>query len=218
MKLSLLRRFPLFGIAALLILSGCSMERIGSPELVPSGSPYSSADASRMELTSAEQAAFDKAGVLDRHLDSTMEAMVRYHFVKYSRERRVTMEHFLRNAQPYLEFTKSVFRTKGLPEELAYLAYLESGYNPLAVSRSRATGMWQFIASTGKIYGLSQDWWMDERMDPYRSTHAAADYLSHLHDIFQEKKEARLGKGYFAFMGKSAGGLLTRGGTRSYCR
>ena len=186
MKLSLLRRFPLLGIAALLILSGCSLERIGSPELVPSGSPYSSADASRMELTEAEKAAFHKAGVLDRHLDSTMEAMVRYHFVKYSRERRVTMEHFLRNSQPYLEFTKAVFRTKGLPEELAYLAYLESGYNPLAVSRSRATGMWQFIASTGKIYGLSQDWWMDERMDPYRSTHAAAEYLARLNEIFND--------------------------------
>ena len=96
------------------------------------------------------------------------------------------MQHFLRNSLPYLNYAKAVFRSKGLPEDLAYLAYLESGYNPLAVSRSRATGLWQFIASTGKIYGLSQDWWMDERMDPYRSTHAAADYLSHLHDIFQD--------------------------------
>ena len=115
-----------------------------------------------------------------------MEAMVRYHFVKYSRERRITMEHFLRNAQPYLDYTKSVFRAKGLPEELAYLAYLESGYNPLAVSRSRATGMWQFIVSTGKVYGLRQNWWIDERMDPYRSTRAAGDYLTRLHEIFRD--------------------------------
>ena len=186
MKLSDMCRFPLLGLATLLILSGCSLERVGSPDLVPSGTPYSSRDAADIKLTSAEKAVFERAGVLDRRLNPTMEAMVRYHFVKYSRERRPTMEHFLRNAQPYLEYTKSVFRSKGLPEELAYLAYLESGYNPLAVSRSRATGMWQFIASTGKIYGLSQDWWMDERMDPYRSTHAAADYLSHLHDIFQD--------------------------------
>ena len=186
MKLSDMCRFPLFGLAALLILSGCSMERVGSPSLVPSGTPYSASDAESLKLTQAEQAVFSKTNVLDRRLNSSMEAMVRYHFVKYSRERRITMEHFLRNAQPYLDYTKSVFRAKGLPEELAYLAYLESGYNPLAVSRSRATGMWQFIASTGKLYGLSQDWWMDERMDPYRSTHAAADYLSHLHDIFQD--------------------------------
>ena len=186
MKLSDMCRFSLFGVAALLILSGCSMERIGAPELVPSGTPYSSDDVKGIRLTAAEQAVFERSGVLDRRLDPTMEAMVRYHFVKYSRERRTTMQHFLRNAQPYLSYTKAVFRAKGLPEELAYLAYLESGYNPLAVSRSRATGLWQFISSTGKLYGLSQDWWMDERMDPYRSTHAAADYLSHLHDLFQD--------------------------------
>ena len=186
MKISDMCRFPLLGIAALLILSGCSMERIGSPELVPAGTPYSSADIMGIELTESEKAVFSRTGVLDRRLEPSMEAMVRYHFVKYSREKRTTMQHFLRNSLPYLNYAKAVFRSKGLPEDLAYLAYLESGYNPLAVSRSRATGLWQFIASTGKIYGLSQDWWMDERMDPYRSTHAAADYLSHLHDIFQD--------------------------------
>ena len=186
MKISDMCRFPLLGIAALLILSGCSMERVGTPELVPAGTPYSSADVSSIELTEAEKAVFSRTGVLDRRLEPAMEAMVRYHFVKYSREKRTTMQHFLRNSMPYLNYTKAVFRSKGLPEDLAYLAYLESGYNPLAVSRSRATGLWQFISSTGKIYGLSQDWWMDERMDPYRSTHAAADYLSRLHDIFQD--------------------------------
>ncbi|MBQ4077284.1 MAG: LysM peptidoglycan-binding domain-containing protein [Mailhella sp.] len=186
MKISDMCRFPLFGIAALLILSGCSMERVGAPELVPTGSPYSSSDIANIELTEAEKAVFKRAGVLDRRLEPSMEAMVRYHFVKYSREKRVTMQHFLRNSLPYLNYAKAVFRSKGLPEDLAYLAYLESGYKPLAVSRSRATGLWQFISSTGKIYGLSQDWWMDERMDPYRSTHAAAEYLSRLHDIFQD--------------------------------
>ena len=75
---------------------------------------------------------------------------------------------------------------RGLPEDLAYLAYLESGYNPLAVSRSNAVGMWQFISSTGKAYGLRQDWWVDERRDPYRSTEAAASYLSRLYDIFHD--------------------------------
>ena len=186
MKLSDMCRFPLLGIAALLILSGCSMERVGAPELVPAGTPYSSADAASIELTETEKAVFSRTGVLDRRLDPGMEAMVRYHFVKYSREKRVTMQHFLRNSLPYLNYAKAVFRSKGLPEDLAYLAYLESGYNPLAVSRSRATGLWQFISSTGKIYGLSQDWWMDERMDPYRSTHSAADYLSRLYGIFHD--------------------------------
>ena len=186
MKISDMCRFPLLGLAALIILSGCSMEKIGSPDIFPADSPYKGTEAGTLELSRAEKAVFERSSVLDRRLEPGMEAMVRYHFVKYSREKRVTMQHFLRNSLPYINYTKAVFRSKGLPDELAYLAYLESGYNPLAVSRSKATGMWQFIASTGKIYGLSQDWWMDERMDPYRSTHAAADYLSRLHDIFQD--------------------------------
>ena len=183
MKIAEMCRLPLFGMAALLILSGCSLEKIGSPLLFPSDSPYSS-ETAKAELTSAERAVFERTGTIDRNLEPSMEYMVRHHFIKYSREKRVTMQHFLRNAKPYIGYTMSVFREKGLPQDLAYLAYLESGYNPLAVSRSKATGLWQFISSTGKIYGLSQDWWMDERMDPYRSTQAAADYLSRLYEVF----------------------------------
>ncbi len=185
MKIAERCRLSVLGMTVLLILSGCSLEKVGSPQLVPSG-PYRSTEAAQIELTDSEKAVFERTDTLDRNLNPTMEFMVRYHFVKYSREKRVTMEHFLRNSLPYLNYTKSVFRAKGLPQDLAYLAYLESGYNPLAVSRSKATGMWQFISSTGKLYGLSQDWWMDERMDPYRSTHAAADYLKHLYEIFHD--------------------------------
>ena len=185
MKIAEMCRLSVFGVTALLILSGCAMEKFGSPQLVPSG-PYRSTEAAQLELTASEEAVFERTGTLDRNLNPTMEFMVKYHFIKYSRERRITMEHFLRNALPYLNYTKSVFRAKGLPQDLAYLAYLESGYNPLAVSRSKATGMWQFISSTGKLYGLSQDWWVDERMDPYQSTHAAADYLTRLYEIFHD--------------------------------
>ena len=63
MKLSDMCRFPLFGLAALLILSGCSMERVGSPSLVPSGTPYSASDAESLKLTQAEQAVFSKTNV-----------------------------------------------------------------------------------------------------------------------------------------------------------
>lgn len=182
MNIGALCRLPLFGLAALLILSGCAGQRIGSPDLVPSR--YG--DKISLDLTSAEQRAFDNTATLDRSLDPSMERMVRYHFVKYSRERRVTMEAFLRNGLPYINHVRNEFRSRGLPEDLAYLAYLESGYSPLAVSPSKATGMWQFIASTGKVYGLRQNWWIDERMDPYRSTRAAADYLTRLHEIFHD--------------------------------
>ena len=182
MNIASLCRLPLFGLAVLLILSGCAGQRIGSPELAPSR--Y--ADRVAAELTPAEQRAFDTTGTLDRSLDPSMERMVRYHFVKYSRDRRTTMEAFLRNGLPYIDHVRQEFRSRGLPEDLAYLAYLESGYSPLAVSPSKATGIWQFIASTGKVYGLRQNWWIDERMDPYRSTRAAGDYLTRLHEIFRD--------------------------------
>ena len=181
-------RLPLLGMAALVILSGCAnQQKVESPELLSAEAREEAIDlGSLSSLSAAEKKAYASTAKLDRNLSPAMETQVRYHFIKYSRERRGTMENFLRNSIPYLNYTKSVFRSRGLPEDLAYLAYLESGYNPVAVSRSNAVGMWQFISSTGKAYGLRQDWWMDERRDPYRSTEAAATYLARLYDIFHD--------------------------------
>jgi membrane-bound lytic murein transglycosylase D len=86
-------------------------------------------------------------------------------------------------AGKYLYYIVDELNRRGLPTELALLPFVESAYNPNALSRSQASGLWQFIPSTGQHYKLEQDWWRDQRRDPVASTQAALDYLSYLYDF-----------------------------------
>jgi membrane-bound lytic murein transglycosylase D len=97
---------------------------------------------------------------------------------------RSNMEVYLARAGRYLPLMQGIFAEHGLPADLCYLPIVESGYNTSAYSYARAMGPWQFIASTGKNYGLDRDWWIDERRDFERSTHAAAKYLGTLYGMF----------------------------------
>lgn len=93
-------------------------------------------------------------------------------------------ERALRRGAPYLPYIKQIFTENNLPEELSYLPVVESAFQNHARSRRGAVGLWQFISSTGRKYGLRVDRWVDDRRDPIRSTHAAVRYLKYLYSLF----------------------------------
>ncbi|NIA08737.1 MAG: transglycosylase SLT domain-containing protein, partial [Nitrospiraceae bacterium] len=97
--------------------------------------------------------------------------------------RKFFMESYRRSGRYRGEIVKAL-KKAGLPEELSWLPLIESGFKVRALSRARALGLWQFIPSTGYKFGLNRNMWIDERLDPAKSTAAAISYLNELHHIF----------------------------------
>lgn len=95
-----------------------------------------------------------------------------------------TFKEGLANSTRYIDMIIDIFNEKGIPVELAYLPFIESGFSPLSVSPKGTVGLWQFVTSTARRYGLRIDPYVDERKDPVKSTEAAAQYLSHLYSMF----------------------------------
>jgi membrane-bound lytic murein transglycosylase D len=113
------------------------------------------------------------------------ERVVKYlEFFKNDPRGRSTLTTWFRRSGRYRDTIRKVFRKKGLPEDLTWLAMIESGFEPIARSPVGAMGIWQFMPETGKIYGLSQDRWSDQRLSFAASTEAAADFLADLHRRF----------------------------------
>lgn len=113
----------------------------------------------------------------------TNHPQVRAQLEWYAKNQEFLDRSFIRSTR-YLHYVVGEVEKRNMPMEVALLPFVESAYNPFAYSSGRASGIWQFISGTGKIYGLEQNWWYDGRRDILASTKAALDYLEYLNKLF----------------------------------
>ena len=124
---------------------------------------------------------------IEGHIPITFNSKVARN-VKYfsSNGAKKGVQMWLNRINKYKKIMLPILEEEGVPPEIFYVSVIESGLNPIALSYAQALGPWQFIASTGKIYGLEKNWFIDERRDFIKSTYAAARYLKDLKKIFDK--------------------------------
>jgi len=166
------------GLAASLVVSAAPTAPVPAPgraDALPD--PFEDAD---LPMPDPDLWHRIRKGFLLEPLDSPM---VLEHEAWYS-SRPDYIKRFVDRGSRYLHHIVEEVEMRGMPTEIALLPVIESAFNPHAYSRAKASGLWQFIPSTGKSYGLQQDWWKDNRRDIVAATHAALNYLQRLYDMF----------------------------------
>lgn len=152
------------------------------------GSDEQSPQVGQTEPGTEETSEAESADTLQSYEDIKFEiernSKVDRYIRRFSGKGKKNFTVILRRSGKYLPDIRETLRSEGVPEEIAYLPIIESGFNPRAVSKMNAVGLWQFIRPTGLKYGLKINYWVDERMNAEKSTLAAARYLRKLFDEF----------------------------------
>lgn len=141
-------------------------------------------DSVRFQSNVPDEVYIQRLKDMNSFIDLPYNSIVRNYIILYSEKMSKTMPGLLGLCSYYMPIFEEIFNEHDMPEELKALAVIESALNPTAVSRAGAKGMWQFMYSTAKLYGLRIDSFVDERMDPIKSAHAVAEYLKDAYRIF----------------------------------
>ena len=141
-------------------------------------------DSVRFESNVPDEVYIERLKKMNSFISLPYNDIVKNYIILYSEKMPTKMAHMLGLCQYYMPIFDETFNKHDLPEELKAMAIIESGMNPLAVSRAGAKGMWQFMYATAKMYGLHIDSFVDERMDPFKAADAAARYLQDAYEIF----------------------------------
>lgn len=141
-------------------------------------------DSIRFQSNVPDEVYIERLKKMNSFITLPYNEIVKNYIILYSEKMPTKMSHMLGLCQYYMPIFEETFNRYDLPEELKAMAVIESAMNPLAVSRAGAKGMWQFMYSTAKMYGLQIDSFVDERLDPVKSADAAARYLQDAYAIF----------------------------------
>ena len=177
-------RYLLFSCLILLLLSLTSCRTLEKLRIASEGKnliEYELFGSESINLKELKKIQVDGFSIAD-----FQNPLVRRHVNLYTKRGRGTVKALAKKSAYFMPLIKPIFEKNGLPTDLAYLPLIESGFNPLARSHMQAAGMWQFMYTTGRMYGLEADYWVDERMDIVKSTEAAALHLKYLYKRFDD--------------------------------
>jgi membrane-bound lytic murein transglycosylase D len=172
--------FLALAVCTATLVAGCSMATFQQSNTA--GSPPYSGQSDRADATAAPRVIETPGPKWELPIPDhySVEAWVK----RFAGEKHRSFQTQLLRAVDYSVPAQQIFEQRGLPKDLIYVALIESGFSPRARSHANAVGMWQFISTTGKRFGLEQNRWIDERCHPMKAARAAADYLSFLYDTF----------------------------------